>query len=155
MAKIAPVNKSFCLQNVCETNYRKIFFLIPNLRHIETSAQGFSQGKPVLHVQVLEQTPYTETIQLSHCFAQEAGMLLEPAVKIRLYFDVCIAEVLRDYKRVEVSNAISDISRSKDIMDYKWRLNYFLEKWLDHCLRTEYTFIADEVSPKKDKLACV
>jgi len=145
MAKIAPLNKSFCLQNVCETNYHKIFTLIPNLREIDESAQGFSQGKPMLHVQILERSPYTKTIQLSHLFANDAEVLLAPAVKIRMYFDVCTAEVLRDYKRIEVSKAIGDISLSKDIMDYKWRLNYFLEKWLDHCLKTDYNFVTDEL----------
>jgi len=146
MAKVAPVNKSFCLQNICESNYKKIFNLVPNLRNIDASAQGFANGKPALHVQILEQTAYTKTIQLSHYFENEAKhTLLEPAVKIRLYFDVCIAEVLRDYRRVEVSNAIVDIGRSKEIMDYKWRLNYFLEKWLDHCLKTDYSFVADEL----------
>ena len=143
MAKVTPINKSFCLQNVCETNYRKIFSLIPNLKNIDDSAQGLSHGKPMLHVQVLEQTPYTKTIQLSHFFENESEVLLEPAVKIRLYFDVCIAEVLRDYKRIEVARAINDLGRSKDIMDYKWKLNYFLEKWLDHCLKTDYVFKTD------------
>lgn len=145
MAKVTPVNKSFCLQNICETNYRKIFSLIPGLRNITQSAQGLSHGKPMLHVKILEQTPYTKTIQLSHFFQNESELLLEPAVKIRLYFDVCIAEVLRDYKRIEVANAINDIGRSKDILDYKWKLNYFLEKWLDHCLKTDYVFIMDEI----------
>jgi len=140
MAKINPVNKSISLQNVCETNYRKIFYLIPNLRNITDSAKGFAHGKPVLYVQIIEQTPYTQTIQLSYYFEHKAEVLLEPAVKIRLYFDVCIAEVLRDYKRTEVAKAIDDIGRSKDIMDYKWKLNYFLEKWLDHCLKNEYIF---------------
>jgi len=145
MAKINPLNKSICLQHVCETNYRKIFCLIPNLRNIADSAQGLSHGKPELHVQILEQTPYTKTIQLSYYFKHEAEVLLEPAVKIRLYFDVCIAEVLRDYKRMEVTNVIQDIGRSKDIMDYKWKLNYFLEKWLDHCLKTDYIFRVTDV----------
>jgi uncharacterized protein YqiB (DUF1249 family) len=144
MAKVAPVNKSFCLQNICESNYKKIFNLVPDLRNIDASAQGFANGKPALYVQILEQTAYTKTIQLSHYFENDSKhALLEPAVKIRLYFDVCIAEVLRDYRRVEVSSAIADIGRSKEIMDYKWRLNYFLEKWLDHCLKTDYSFVAD------------
>ncbi|GAW85840.1 conserved hypothetical protein [Bathymodiolus platifrons methanotrophic gill symbiont] len=146
MAKVSPLNKSFCLQNVCESNYHKLFSLIPNLRDIDESAQGFSDGKPMLHMQILEQSPYTKTIQLSHLFANEAGVLLEPAVKIRMYFDVCIAEVLRDYKRVEVATAIEDIGLSKEIMDYKWRLNYFLDKWLDHCLKTDYIFVSDEIA---------
>ncbi|MCK5871162.1 hypothetical protein BMR08_06325 [Methylococcaceae bacterium CS2] len=76
----------------------------------------------------------------------ETSVLLEPAVKIRMYFDVCIAEVLRDYKRVEVATAIEDIGLSKEIMDYKWRLNYFLDKWLDHCLKTDYIFVSDEIA---------
>jgi len=144
MFKVAPLNKSFCLQTICEANYYKIIRLVPGLRYISGSSQGYSQGKPMLHVQVLEQTPYTQTIQLSHSFSDKSELLLEPAVKIRVYFDVCIAEVLRDHKRIEVAHAITDISQSKEIMDYKWRLNYFLEKWLDHCLKTEYTFIAEQ-----------
>lgn len=144
MAKVAPLNKSFCLQTICETNYHKLFCLIPNLRDIEDSAQGVSNGKPVLHVKILEQSPYTKTIQLSYLFENEAEMMLAPAIKIRMYFDVYTAEVLRDYKRQEVIKAIGDISLSKDIMDYKWRLNYFLEKWLDHCLKSDYHFIVDE-----------
>ncbi|OQK17721.1 hypothetical protein AU255_07610 [Methyloprofundus sedimenti] len=146
MAKVSLLNKSFCLQNICETNYRKLFSLIPNLKSIDASAQGFSDGKPMLHMKILEQSPYTKTIQLSYFFENDAEALLEPAVKIRLYFDVCIAEVLRDYKRVEVSNAIGDISLSTDIMNYKWRLNYFLEKWLDHCLKADYTFVSDNIA---------
>lgn len=146
MAKVSPLNKSFCLQNICETNYHKLFSLIPDLKGIDSSAQGFSDGKPMLHMRILEQSPYTKTIQLSYFFENDAEPFLEPAVKIRLYFDVRIAEVLRDYKRVEVSNAIDDISLSTDIMDYKWRLNYFLEKWLDHCLKADYNFVSDDIA---------
>jgi uncharacterized protein YqiB (DUF1249 family) len=140
MAKVTPLNKSFCLQTVCEQNYKKILYLIPDIKIIEAAAQGYSEGKPILHVKVLEQSPYTKTIELSHFFDSEFGMILEPAVKIRLYFDVRTAEVLRDYKRVEVDKAIKDLGQVKDVMDYKWRLNYFLEKWLDHCLKKQYTF---------------
>ncbi|SMG66036.1 conserved hypothetical protein [methanotrophic bacterial endosymbiont of Bathymodiolus sp.] len=54
MAKVAPLNKSFCLQNICEANYHKLFSLIPELRDIDDSAQGFSDGKLMLHMQILE-----------------------------------------------------------------------------------------------------
>ncbi len=128
------------MQNICETNYKKIFCLLPNIRDIQHEVHGFSQGKPSLHMQVLEQTAYTKTIQLSYFFTTSSDALSAPAIKIRLYFDVCTAEVLRNYKWKEVNTEILDLSRSQDIMDYKWRLNYFLEKWLDHCLKTEYDF---------------
>lgn len=140
MAKVFLVNQSFCLQNICETNYRKILCLIPDIKNIDRLAQGISNGKPKLHLQVIEQTSYTKTIQLSHFFECQSGIFLEPDVKIRLYFDVQIAEVLRDYKRIEVADAINDIGKSKEIMEYKWKLNFFLEKWLDHCLQKKYIF---------------
>ncbi|WP_428354232.1 DUF1249 domain-containing protein [Methyloprofundus sp.] len=147
MAKVSPLNKSFCLQNICESNFNKLFSLIPNLRGIDESAQGYADDKPRLHLQILEQSPYTKTIQLSYYFENSAAeVVLEPAVKIRIYFDVCTAEVLRDYKRVEVTKAIADIGLSSDIMDYKWRLNYFLVKWLDHCLKADYSFVSDTIT---------
>jgi len=140
MAKVNLLNKSFCLQTICEQNYKKLLYLIPDIHLIDKAAEGYSAGKPLLYIEILEQSPYTRTIQLSHFFTGEFGLLLEPAVKIRLYFDVRTAEVLRDYKRIEVDSAIQDKGASKDIMDYKWQLNYFLEKWLDHCLKKEYVF---------------
>ncbi|TAL49646.1 MAG: DUF1249 domain-containing protein, partial [Methylovulum sp.] len=30
MSLINPVNKSFCLEQICESNYQKLFKLIPN-----------------------------------------------------------------------------------------------------------------------------
>jgi len=36
-----------------------------------------------------------------------------------------------------------DPGLSREIMNYKWRLNYFLQKWLDHCLKKDYLFSAN------------
>jgi len=145
MAKVNLVNKSLCLQMVCEQNYKKLLYLIPDIHLIEQSAEGHSEGKPLLYIEILEQTAYTRTVQLSHFFTDEFESLFEPAVKIRLYFDMRTAEVLSDSKRKTVENAIQDKSASKDIMDYKWQLNYFLEKWLDYCLKTNYIFLSSEL----------
>ena len=77
---------------------------------------------------------------LEHCFNKNLDDFLEPAVKIRVYLDAQLAEVLSDHARASVSRVFKDPGLSLEIMNYKWRLNYFLQKWLDHCLNKDYKF---------------
>ncbi|MGZ8227609.1 MAG: DUF1249 domain-containing protein, partial [Methylococcaceae bacterium] len=93
-----------------------------------------------LHLAVIERTAYTMTIELSHCFNKSRDRFFEPAVKIRIYLDAQMAEVLSDHARAEVTRVFKDPGLSCEIMHYKWRLNYFLQKWLDHCLKKDYQF---------------
>ena len=88
------------------------------------------------------------TLLLSHYFDVESEYFLEPAVKIRIYLDARLVEVLRDHVRPDVCKAIKDPGQIRDIMDYKWSLNYFLEKWLNHCLQTDYRFRTDQKQTK-------
>ena len=140
MGHINLVNQAFILEQVCETNYRKLFRLIPDLMTYEQGAIGYSRHRPNLRVMVIERAPYTMTLELSHCFDEIHDELFEPAVKIRIYLDAKLAEVIRDHARSHVSSVIKDPGQFKEIMEYKWSLNYFLEKWLDHCLKTNYQF---------------
>ena len=80
------------------------------------------------------------TVELSHCFIKNPDEFLEPAVKIRLYLDAMLAEVLSDHVRASVAQVFKNPGLSREIMNYKWRLNYFLQKWLDHCLKKDYRF---------------
>ena len=140
MNLLIPVNTSLCLEKICESNYQKLFRLIPNLCTFETTAVGHNQNKPDLYLDVLERNPYTMTIALSHCFNRHLRQLLEPGIKIRIYLDVQLVEVIRDHDRPSVDQVYKNPGSFREIQDYKWRLNYFLEKWLDHCLTTEYQF---------------
>jgi len=146
MALVNPVNKSLCLEQVCASNYEKLFQLIPELITIEDSATGFSPRHTALHISIIERTPYTLTVELSHCFNGDLSAFFAPAVKIRIYLDAQLAEVLSDHSRAGVAQVFKDPALSRDIMNYKWRLNYFLQKWLDHCLHKGYHFKANVVS---------
>jgi uncharacterized protein YqiB (DUF1249 family) len=141
-----PVNKSFYLEQVCASNYQKIFQLIPDLLTFKEVVLGYAPDNTDLYLRVLESTPYTMTIELSHCFNKHLDEFLEPAVKIRIYLDAQLAEVLSDYARASVSRIFKDPGLSCEIRDYKWRLNYFLQKWLDHCLKKDYQFCNDSLS---------
>jgi uncharacterized protein YqiB (DUF1249 family) len=145
MSFVNPVNKSICLEQVCESNYQKLFKLIPNLMVFDEAAIGQAPHDITLYLDIIERTPYTLTVELSHCFRKDREALLSPAVKIRVYLDAQLAEVLSDHARAEVFQVYKDPGLSGEIMNYKWRLNYFLQKWLDHCLKKEYLFSAQDL----------
>lgn len=140
MSLVNPVNTSLCLEKICELNFQKLFCLIPDLCSFKKHATGDTKNKPTLYVKIIERSKHTLTVELSHRFNNNLENLMEPAIKIRIYLDAQLAEALRDYKRTDVSEAFKDPGQSVEIMNYKWRLNYFLQKWLDHCLQTNYEF---------------
>lgn len=140
MSLLNPIDKSFCLEQICATNYQKLFRLIPGLNSVKDSTIGNAPHNTQLLLKVIERTPYTLTIELSHCFNKNPDERLLPAVIIRIYLDAQLAEVLSDHARDTVARVFDNPGLSKDIMDYKWRLNYFLQKWLEHCLQQHYQF---------------
>lgn len=140
MSFVNPVNKSFCLEQLCESNYQKLLRLIPGLLTLTDAAIGLAPHDTSLHISVLEHSAYTMTIELSHCFCKNKEAFFEPAVRIRIYRDAQLAEVINDHVRASVAVVFKDPGKSRDIMNYKWRLNYFLQKWLDHILKKDYRF---------------
>ena len=80
------------------------------------------------------------TIELTHRFINGKTLLEKPAVLICIYLDLKLAEVLNHHGRSSVAQVFKNPGLSHEIMNYKWRLNYFLQKWLDHCINKEYQF---------------
>jgi uncharacterized protein YqiB (DUF1249 family) len=145
MSVFQPAEKSFWLQKVCESNYQKLANLIPDLACIDETAVAQVNGKPSLHLRLLERSPYTLVLELTHDFARGG----EPAVKIRVSLDAKTAEALSDHCRPFVLDAVRDRSSAKSVLDYKWSLNYFLTRWLDHCLQSDYRFGTARYSRKE------
>jgi uncharacterized protein YqiB (DUF1249 family) len=48
--------------------------------------------------------------------------------------------VISDHARAAVAKVYKNPGLSLEIMNYKWRLNYFLQKWLEQCLNKNYRF---------------
>lgn len=140
VSQLRPVNTSWCLEKICESNYQKLVRLIPNLSAIGTSTIGHPDEGPSLHLAIVERNPYTLTIVLSHIFTQTLASPSHASVTIRVYLDAKLAEVISDHDRPAVASVFGNPGRSVEIQEYKWRLNYFLQKWLDHCLASNYRF---------------
>ena len=148
MATLEPANKAFWLSRLCESNYAKLAGLVPHLSGIEKAAIAEVPGKPSLHMNVKERCPYTLTLELTHSFTDEGEFCLEPGLQLRVYLDARSVEVLSDTDRPSVTLAVDHFGDPRKVLDYKWNLNYFLSRWLDHCQSSNYRFIfADTAEP--------
>jgi uncharacterized protein YqiB (DUF1249 family) len=143
MSRFDPQEKSYWLAKLCEANYERLNRLIPGLgsaASLSAVADADADGKPTLHLRLLEHSPYTVTLELSHRFNHEPPALREPAVKIRVYLDARAAEVLSDRERPNSDVLMQRVRKPRELMDHKWTLNYFLSQWLEHCLACNYRF---------------
>ncbi|HHJ38990.1 MAG: hypothetical protein AXA67_10940 [Methylothermaceae bacteria B42] len=139
MSHLKPVNKFLCLQTLCESNFRKLLRLIPHLPALDKNSIAHMGDKPALHLSVHEKAPYTLILELSYYFEVEPQPLFEPALKLRVYLDAGMVEVLSDCERPRKR---WQGPMDQQMLEHKWRLNYFLDKWLDHCLHHGYRFSA-------------
>ncbi|HIF17256.1 MAG TPA: DUF1249 domain-containing protein [Cycloclasticus sp.] len=119
LSQVRPINKSFCLQVLCEDNFRKLFRLIPNLSQNNNHDSTISS-------KILTSGPYTHTILLQHQSAEPSAQ--NPSFKCRVYLDTQSVEVISIEGNLP-PNKLQETS-PKDILNNKWALNYFLEKWL-------------------------
>ena len=139
-SSLNPINKSRILQTICESNFHKLFRLAPDLPRIRSKAIANAGGRPALYIRILERNPYTITLELTHHFEATGNEGGEPAVKVRVYLDTRSAEVLCDTWRPTVSLVLQKNPAPEIVLDYKWTINYFLERWLDHCIEQGYCF---------------
>ncbi|GAB6068734.1 hypothetical protein JCM13664_20550 [Methylothermus subterraneus] len=137
MPRLKPANKFRSLQEICESNYRKLLRLIPHLPRLSQRAVAQLGNKPTLHLELKDRGRYTMTLELSYCLRHGSQPVFEPALKFRVYLDARMVEALGDCER-----AIQPTPAGPEALERKWLLNYFLAKWLDHCLYHGYRFAA-------------
>jgi uncharacterized protein YqiB (DUF1249 family) len=129
------------LMSLCEENYRALMRLIPDLRLIQGEELCVLDRGQDLHLEVLEQTPFTSLLRLTYYFPYEDGIAhrmksSEPDALLRVYHDVRQAEVL---------NLRQTVLPLRNHYEYpalaaKWKVNLFLSKWLRFCLDQGYRF---------------
>ena len=146
MNQLNPVNKSFCLHQLFESNYLKLLRLIPELHYIQSSSMTAQlYKKPALKLIVIEKTTHTLTIQLGF-FSDDGETALgdtESSLNIRIYLDTKSAEVM-----TVSANLLSIPSKDypKAALDAKWPDNYLLDKWLNHCLSQGYQLLTQQTA---------
>jgi len=128
------------LMEVYENNYIKLRKLCGNFNILHEYSHSRVSKALDLHLQVIERTKYTITLNLTYRFIVHSDNSPEelPNLLIRVYFDAMQAEVLQRKMRYETSTRTQD-SRLRN----KWNDNRFLYKWLSFCIAQGHVFNTD------------
>lgn len=128
------------LMDLCEENYLYLLRLAPGLRLLEGRYLSHLEVAMDLHLDILEQTPYTTLLHLTYYFSHEAGQQPDPDARLRVYHDSRQAEVIDLRQR----QFLLQESNQKPTLEQKWQTNLFLSKWLSYCLWQGHVFHAEQ-----------
>ena len=82
------------LMSLYESNYLRLFRLIPELGRLDGCFRSRVAGDCDLHVEILERCRYTVTLSLTYHFETDDGLLIDPDMTVRAYLDGKLAEVM-------------------------------------------------------------
>ena len=138
----APKPQSFAaLMELYEANYIRLRQLCPDLHRIDGEAVSRIRCGLDLHLQVLENSPFTTTLLLTYYFDEPTGLRRpDPNLIVRVYHDAHQAEVLSRVCRDTGGRISARDGASDSALHCKWRLNRFLYKWLGYCRRQGHCF---------------
>ncbi len=91
-----------------------------------------------LHLQVLERFRYTSECVLTYRFCRNDQPLLQPNLRVRIYHDARLAEVLSCTPRHREPFLLVEQDSSQ--LQSRWQANRFLYKWLQYCLGQGHQF---------------
>ncbi|MEA3276451.1 MAG: DUF1249 domain-containing protein [Pseudomonadota bacterium] len=142
------------LMGLCEENYRSLLRLIPHLKGIDGGLRSALDGGLDLHLEIMEQSPYTTLLRLTYLFPHDDGKIHripepDPDALLRVYHDAGQVEVV-DLRQT----ALPVHSHYQyPALEAKWKVNLFLSKWLTYCIRQGHRFPAasaqsDAVGPE-------
>ncbi|MDW3094916.1 MAG: DUF1249 domain-containing protein [Gammaproteobacteria bacterium] len=128
------------LMEVYENNYIKLRRLCGNFNALNEYSYSRVNNALDLHLQVVERTKYTITLNLTYRFTDKKTNQIKelPNLLIKVYFDAMQAEVLhRESKKSLVTQA------KPSRLSNKWKDNRFLYKWLSFCIAQGHVFDAE------------
>ncbi|MFO1350536.1 MAG: DUF1249 domain-containing protein [Gammaproteobacteria bacterium] len=124
------------LMDLYERNYIQLRLLIPRLPAAGESLVSRAPGSLDVHLTVVERFRYTAELNLTYFFRKEDEPKAEPDVRIRIYHDARLAEVMAAHLRHWPVFA----NEEQVGLATRWRVNRFLFKWLSYCLHQGHRF---------------
>lgn len=135
-----------------EANFERLAWLVPGLGLVPELIRGtlLSHGADgmTLQLSILEHSKYTTTVALTHHLRMDAPhhlrlnstMIVDPFMKIRVYHDAKVAEVLSYQCHSQFQIFHPDATLNVQNLREKCRINRFLSEWLDYCIARGYRF---------------
>jgi len=128
------------LMDLYERNYIGIRRLIPVLPSAHVPCVSQVPSGLSLHLEVLDSFRYTTELSLTYYFPREQGRVAEPDLRIRVYHDARLAEVMAAQLRHRPEFRAVEHEWDKTPLRARWHVNRFLYKWLNYCLYQGHRF---------------
>jgi len=130
------------LMTLYEANYIKLAQLVPALSTRAGSLVSRSPADCDLHLSIETQTRYTCELRLTYLFEDEDGLVSDPDLVARVYYDARMAEVSSwiNHHRHSVLSALSEECGCE--LDQRWNRNIMFSKWLDYLYEQRHLFPA-------------
>ncbi len=128
------------LMDLYERNYIGIRRLIPLMPPAMTCQVSSIPGGLSLYLEVLERFRYTTELVLTYHFAREGGVVAEPDLRIRVYHDARLAEVMAAQLRHRPEFQLGEETARQTQLSARCHVNRFLYKWLNYCLHQGHRF---------------
>ncbi|MCS4504385.1 hypothetical protein KBTX_00888 [wastewater metagenome] len=127
------------LMELYENNYIYMRRLLPEPDRNGDCVVSRVPGTPDLHLRVVERCAYTTSVVLTHHFHRGDTAEVTPDLRVRIYHDARVAEVLPD-------SCLSGFRRDcrgpeTGSMAWRWEVNRFLNRWLRYCLGEGHSFM--------------
>lgn len=137
------------LHRACSYNYLLILKLLPNLTL--NKSYFFHFDSDCFQLTICEQTEYTsvlniESVASSVVFEDKDTTSLTPQLKVRLYHDAQMAEVLASREIRYFKSRYDYPNRLMQQPDEKYQVNKFLSQWLDRCFKDGRVMTLDQTS---------
>ena len=126
------------LHRACSYNYLLVLKLLPDLTL--NKSYFFHLDSACFQLNICEQTQYTsvlniESIATNVALDDDNDRELTPQLKVRLYHDAQMAEVLASRQIRYFKSRYDYPNRLMQQPDEKYQLNKFLSQWLDRCFK--------------------
>lgn len=123
-----------------ETNYSRLMKLIRLMGDKDEMSFKLHNGDAfigVVKMELLESGKYTDTFLLEQT-AAVGKWVNNPKLRVRLYHDALVAEVIGKYGRQAAEGVNAYPNHKMHLPDEKNQLNLFLAEWLNFCIRYGY-----------------
>ena len=140
------------LMDLYERNYMLMRLLAPDLKEMKAGCfVSRAPEAPALELRDIIHSRYTTTFKLTYHFSQSDALRkpFEPDLFIRLYHDARSCEVMSGL----LPEGRFEERRTRDL-ERGQRLNLFLHKWLEYCLRQGHCFADQPVSAEQVEAFC-
>ena len=140
------------LMTLYESNYIKLSQLVPDFDLLSSSqsevAVSSSDEDHDRHLQIRLRERYTTTLKLTYLFypsvsdTEAQRPIPDPDLTVRVYQDARLAEAVRVRDRHQ-HHKFQELARAHcRELDWRWRNNMMLNKWLDYLLEMDHGFAA-------------